>query len=300
MDRICAVVVTFQPNLEMLLGNLVSCRAQVDHLIVVDNGSDSDTRERIAIVARNANCDVLQLEENYGVAAAHNHGIAWAREMGCKWLILLDQDSRPEPGMVTTLRLAFAEITAGGCAVAAVGPKLVDTRNGRVTPFVRIHMFGVKKMNCNTVSDQFLVTDFLVSSGSLIPMTMFDQVGLPEEGLFIDNVDLEWCFRARSMGFSLYGVCAAVMQHAVGDHVIQVGNSVIHLHGPLRQYYIMRNRILLYQRSYSPWGWVLQDFWRMVFKLVFFAVFSSPRRQNVLMMLKGIKDGLLGKAGKYR
>ena len=284
----------------MLLGNLVSCRAQVDHLIVVDNGSDSDTRERIAIVARNANCDVLQLEENYGVAAAQNHGIGWAREMGCKWLVLLDQDSRPDPGMVATLRLAFAELATRGCAVAAVGPKLFDTRTRRGTPFVRIHMFGVTKMDCNTVSDQFVVTDFLVSSGSLIPMAMFDQVGLPEEGLFIDNVDLEWCFRARNKGFSLYGVCAAVMHHTVGDHVIQVGNSVIHLHSPLRQYYIMRNRILLYQRSYSPWGWVLQDFWRMVFKLVFFAVFSPPRRLNVQMMLKGIKDGLLRKAGKYR
>ena len=300
MDSICAVVVTFQPDLEMLRGNLLSCRAQVDHLVVVDNGSDSDTRERIANVARNADCSVLQLDENYGVAAAQNHGIGWARKMGCNWLVLFDQDSRPGAGMVNTLRLAFAELMARGSAVAAVGPKLLDTRTLRATPFVRIHAFGVTKIDCNSVSDQFVVTDFLVSSGSLIPMTMFDQVGLPEEDLFIDNVDLEWCFRARSKGFSVYGVCAAVMHHTVGDHVIQLGKSVIHLHSPLRQYYIMRNRILLYQRSYSPWGWVLQDFWRMAFKLVFFAVFSAPRVQNVQMMLEGIKDGLLRRAGKYR
>jgi rhamnosyltransferase len=268
--------------------------------VIVDNGSDSGGREQIANIAREVDCNVLQLQENFGVAAAQNHGISWARKMGCKWLVLLDQDSKPEPGMVTTLRLAFADLMSRGSVVAAVGPKLLDTRTMRGTPFVRINLFGVTKMDCNTTNDQFVLTDFLVSSGSLIPMTMFDQVGLPEEGLFIDNVDLEWCFRARSKGFLLYGVCAAVMHHTVGDQVIQVGNRVIHLHSPLRQYYIMRNRILLYQRSYSPWGWVLQDFWRMVFKLVFFALFSTPRRQNVHMMLKGIRDGLRRKAGKYR
>lgn len=299
MDRICAVVVTFQPDLEMLLGNLVACRSQVDCLVVVDNGSDLGTRAQIAKVARNVGCDVIQLEENYGVASAQNHGIRWARDMVCELLVLFDQDSRPAPGMVENLRLAFAALTARGIAVAAVGPRLVDARTMRGTPFVRIRMFGVKKIDCDTVSDRFVGTDFLVSSGSLIRMATFVEVGLPEEGLFIDNVDLEWCFRARSKGFSLFGVCAAVMDHTVGDAVIQVGNSVIHRHSPLRQYYIMRNRIVLYQRSYTPWAWVMQDFFRLAFKFVFFSLFCAPRGQNILMMLRGIRDGIRGKTGKY-
>ena len=134
----------------------------------------------------------------------------------------------------------------------------------------------------------------------LIPLTAFELVGTPEEGLFIDNVDLEWCFRARSMGMSVYGVCNAVMMHSVGDGITKLGHFVIHQHSPLRQYYIMRNRIALYQRSYSPYAWIVQDFARMLFKFIAFSLFFHPRRQNLSMMVKGIKDGLTGKNGKFR
>ena len=97
---------------------------------------------------------------------------------------------------------------------------------------------------------------------------------------------------------SVFGVYDALMEHSVGDEVIEIGARVIHLHSPVRQYYIMRNRILLYRRAYSPWRWIVQDFVRMLFKLTAFSVVLRPRRQNFAMMLKGIKDGLAGKQGK--
>ena len=301
MGRIGAIVVTYQPDLKLLRENLRACRAQVDSLVVVDNGSDAETQQRLNEFAQDADCEVLQLGENLGVAAAQNRGIARARTTGCNFVVLLDQDSNPAPGMVGALRRALAELTACGTPFAAVGPRLVDRRTGVSTPFVHIRMLGTTRMTCPEGSNRRLIaTDFLVSSGMMIPVGILDRVGLPEEGLFIDNVDLEWCFRARSMGLPVFGVCDAVMTHSVGDEVIQVGSYVIHRHKPVRQYYIMRNRILLYQRSYSPWVWVVQDFFRMLFKVVAFSLFFTPRCQNIGMMIRGIKDGLNGKLGKFR
>jgi rhamnosyltransferase len=300
MDRICAVVVTYQPDFNLLRENLLASRAQVDYLVVVDNGSNAETLERINDFAHDIDCEVLQLGENLGVAAAQNRGIARARNDGCNFVVLLDQDSNPAPDMVVTLRRALADLTACGTPFAAVGPRLVDPRTGVSTPFVGIRMFGTTRKICLEGSHRLISTDFLVSSGMLIPLAVLDRVGLPEEGLFIDNVDLEWCFRARSMGLPVYGVCDAVMAHSVGDEVVQLGDYIIHLHHPIRQYYIMRNRILLYQRSYSPWVWVVQDFFRMLFKLVAFSLFFTPRCQNISMMIRGIKDGLNGKMGKFR
>jgi len=202
--------------------------------------------------------------------------------------------------MVGRLKKALTVLSESGIAVAAVGPRLVDRRTEESTPFVRIGVFGVSKKVFREGDKEHLIkTDFLVSSGMLIPLDMFYRVGLQEEELFIDNVDLEWCFRARSMGFLLYGVSDAVMEHSVGDDITTVGTHVIHRHSPLRQYYIMRNRILLYQRSYSPKGWIVQDFFRMLFKFTAFSLFFAPRRQNFRMMFKGVKDGLNGRAGKY-
>lgn len=299
--RVYAIVVTFQPDLPRLRQLLTACLPQVAGLVVVDNGSGARIQASLKNQGETDHFDVLALDGNLGVAAAQNKGVAWAKERGSSHLLFFDQDSVPSSDMVARLLSALDRCTRSGLAVAAVGPTLVDRRTKTNTPFVHFSVLGVTK-NAHAKSDgeQLVETDFLVSSGMLIPLEMLDRVGLLEEGLFIDNVDLEWCFRARSMGLSLYGVDDAMMEHSVGDQVIEVGGHIIHLHNPLRQYYIMRNRILLYQRSYSPWGWIVQDFVRMLFKLFAFSLFFGPRRQNLAMMLKGIRDGLTGKMGKLR
>lgn len=300
MDKICAIVVTYQPDLALLRENLIACHTQADYLVVVDNASSSAIRLHISDLSREIGCELLQLTDNLGVAAAQNLGVERARLSRCTAVIFFDQDSKPMHGMMEALQRATCELAAANVPVAAVGPRLLDRRTGASTPFVRIGFFGVNKTIFRRDGKHFIPTDFLVSSGMLIPLSILDTVGLPEEGLFIDNVDLEWCFRARSMGFTLYGVSDAVMEHSVGDQVIQLGNYAIHRHSPLRQYYIMRNRILLYQRHYTPWRWIIQDFFRMLFKLAAFSILFAPRVQNIYMMLRGIKDGVRGKTGRFR
>lgn len=294
-----AIVVTYQPDVLFLGKMLSACSSQVAHLLIVDNGSRETLLVQLRGYCCESGCEILELGENLGVAAAQNQGVERAKQQGGTHVLLFDQDSMPSFDMVKRLLARLDNLTDCGAAVAAVGPRLVDRRTGESTPFIRIGLLGAAKKACGEDDELLIETDFLVSSGMLIPLEVIDRVGLPEEGLFIDNVDLEWCFRARSMGLVLYGVCDAVMSHSVGDQVIRIGRSVIHRHGPLRQYYIMRNRILLYRRSYSPWGWVVQDFFRMLFKFAVFSLILPPRFLNLRMMLKGIMDGLRGKTGKF-
>jgi rhamnosyltransferase len=150
----------------------------------------------------------------------------------------------------------------------------------------------------------YIRTDFVVSSGMLAPLAVYEEVGLPEEGLFIDNIDLEWCFRARAHGYTFFGVCAAELQHQLGDATAflpglkQLGP--IHLHSPLRQYYIARNRVALYFRSYCPLAWKFHDIFRLAFKFFYFSLLVPPRSQNLALMLAGIRDGMLRRSGPYR
>lgn len=297
-DLICAIVVTYRPDLALLRSCLAACRAQVDYLLVVDNGSTLAIQEKLNELVKSFDGELIQLHCNLGIAVAQNKGISRARDVGCSQVILVDQDSRPRDGMVSSLRSALAELSIQGAPIAAVGPRLLDRRTGLSTPFARIKMFGVLKEDYKSGGSRFLPTDFLASSGMVISMSTLDSVGLLEEALFIDNVDMEWCFRARSKGFHLYGVGDAVMEHSVGDKVVKIGGRHIYQHNPLRQYYIMRNRFVLYRRSYSPAAWVLQDFLRMLFKLIIFSVWFAPRGQNARMMLLGMWDGLRGKLGR--
>ena len=298
---ICAVVVTYHPELETLRQLLEVCLRQVAALVVVDNGSDEQCLSLVRSWVRSGQFgafSLIELGENLGVAAAQNRGVAWAREQACVQVLFLDQDSIPAANMVKALEQALADLSGRGLAVAAVGPQLVDRRSGRHSPFVNFNWFGVTRNRCT--DSGWKQTDFLISSGMLVPLSVFDKVGLLEEGLFIDNVDMEWCFRARSIGFLLYGVCSAMMMHSVGDQVFRIGPGVLHRHSPLRQYYIMRNRLLLYRRRYTPTGWIIQDFVRAFVKLLLFALVLPPRWQNIRMMYYGMRDAYTGKTGKYR
>ena len=64
------------------------------------------------------------------------------------------------------------------------------------------------------------------------------------------------------------------------------------IHKPLRLYYIMRNRVLLYRRPETPAAWIAQDLPRLVLKFLGTAVFIAPRKKYLRMMLHGLADGL--------
>lgn len=297
--HICAVIVTYNPQPAVIEQLLHVCMPQVSELVVVDNGTNRNGLESIRQLASHMKFVLIELGENLGVAAAQNKGIAWARERLHSFVLMLDQDSIPAADMVDLLLHALGCMESKGVQVAGVGPRLIDRRTGRHTPFVRINFYGITRKRCQDGLSQVVPADFLVSSGMLLPLKVLDVIGLPEEALFIDNVDMEWCFRARSKGYSLYGVCDALMLHSVGDQVFTAGPMVMHRHGPLRQYYIMRNRLVLYRRTYAPAAWILQDALRALFKLFVFSVCLSPRKENIRMMYRGIKDGLSGRLGKY-
>ncbi len=296
--RVCALIVTFQPDLAQLSQMVERLAPQVEGVLLVDNGSQPPP----SLASPGADSlHWLRLERNLGLGAAQNLGIRWAREQGFSHLLLSDQDSLFEPGIVATLMAGLRQLQAQGVRVAAVGPAYWDPRTDSVRPFVRFSGWGVQRQSCDGRSD-LIETDFLIASGTLAPMTSFAQIGLVEEGFFIDNLDLEWSFRARSLGFRLFGVCRARLQHLLGDQVVKFWLFRwwhLYRHGPLRQYYIARNRVHLYRRSYSPRGWIAHDLVLFLVKICVFGLIFPPRRANLRMIWQGTRDGWRGRLGPH-
>lgn len=278
MTSVCGVIVAYQPDEPRLAEAIARTADQVDALVVVDNGSIDLS-----------GIDVIRPGRNVGLAAAQNLGIAWAREHGHTHVLLLDQDSWPEPGMVSRL------LESVGKGVAAAGPRHRDPRTGTYAPFIRVRFPLSRKLDVETGTVQ---TDFLISSGSLIALDVLNVVGEMDASLFIDNVDLDWCFRAADLGLELRGVAEARMDHRIGDRrsrVLGVGR-VAH-HPPVRLYFIMRNRVALYRRGATPLAWIAQDIPRVALKLVTFGLLLGPRWANVRHMVRGLFDGLRGDLG---
>ncbi|MEO9079939.1 MAG: glycosyltransferase family 2 protein [Rhodanobacter sp.] len=297
-QNVCAVVVSYHPDPPAIRALIDAVATQVGAVVLVDNASDGEWHSTLAAIVQAAGGAMLVQSRNIGLAAAQNIGIGWAREHGYRQVLLLDQDSEPGEGMVAALQLALAVLSARG-NVAAVGPRFHDLREGRDAPFVHIGFPFNRKLWCDG-STMTIACDFLISSGMLIPLSVLDLVGPMDAGLFIDNVDLEWGFRARAQNYSLHGVCAATMHHRLGDarRTLPFGLGQVVVHGPLRLYYMMRNRVRLYKLPHTPGRWIAQDLPRVLIKLLLFGVLIGPRWRNLRCMLRGLFDGVRGREGE--
>ncbi len=301
--QILAVIVTYNPAIEALTRSIEALSEQQTRAVLIDNGS-KNIRE---IAELCESFDIVKLEalgENKGLGAAHNVGIQLAREYACEYVLLMDQDSIPLPGMVANL-LAAHQAKSKSEQLSAVGVTYLNADNGAESFFIRFGWLKFIRSYCGSRDDDGCVrADFLISSGSLIHLDTLEKVGAMDETLFIDHVDTEWFLRARGKGYQAYGVCDAVMQHGLGENTHRITlagrQRNVPQHKPFRYYYIFRNSVLLYRRRYTSGLWVWNDVQRLMMILIMFGFFKRPRRANLSMMLKGIGHGIRGISGPLK
>jgi rhamnosyltransferase len=298
--RVASVTVAFNPDPARLVEQLRALEGQVHDIIIVDNGSSPSVAEILGRFSA-PNLKLAVQEENAGVAAGFNIGIREARALGADFVLLLDHDSIPTADMVALLLAGYERCAqaADPEPVAAVGPRVNDLRDHREYPFIRMGWTHNSHVRCGADHRDVVPCDFLISSGSLISLECFAKIGEFDESLFIDSVDLEWCCRARARHFALYGVCAAQLDHQLGDERRVFLRAIkLVVHSPERIYYMTRNRLLLYQRAYMPLKWKLKDLLRFLAKFAATVLLVRPRRENARMTLWAIRDALAGRGGR--
>ena len=299
---IVPIIVTYNPDISTLKAAIKALSSQVETIVIVDNGSNDDIGIFLATLTETEvnKIKLLTLKQNYGLGAAYNRGIAIARQLDAEFILLLDHDSIPQQNMLEKLRNAFICLKKEGKPIAAVGPRYSFPDKTYLSEFIRITPKGFERILCKDPCE-YIRADFLISSGSLISLSALNQIGDMDETLFIDHIDTEWCLRAQSKGFQIYGVCEAIMFHALGDKQIRVWWKrwrSIPCHQPFRYYYMFRNSVLLWRRTNIPITWKSADRLRIIYLLFFFSIFSPNRIANLKMMLKGLTHGLRGVSGK--
>jgi rhamnosyltransferase len=294
IQEITAVVVTFHPDSSALSRLLETLSSMVGAVIVVDNGSPNREVAWISNAFPHVHC--IFLETNLGLARGQNLGIDQAVRHGAEYVLLLDQDSLPAPDMV--LRLFDAATARAGQGIAAVGPVYSDSR--RSDRFFSLVRYGRFERLDTSTAKKILEVDYLISSGSLIPVTAFSAVGRMAECLFIDYVDVEWCFRARQHGLACYLVPEARLDHCLGQDVVQVMGRSMTVHSPIRFFYRFRNALWVYRQPYVPCGFAFRDGLRLVVRGLAHAVCVAPRGSYCLMMAKGIAQGISARWKKGR
>ena len=146
----------------------------------------------------------------------------------------------------------------------------------------------------------FLEQKTVITSGSLIDPRMAAEVGGFRDDYFIDQVDHEFCLRARAHGYQIVISRKVVMTHSVGRpggvRVPFMGR--LPNHPPLRKYYIARNTVVTVAEYWSREPqWCLRRMMRLLLGLGLMAFLEDQRLDKVRAFAGGIVDGLCRRMG---
>ena len=282
-----AVVVAYYPNPEALTRLTQAVGSGGAHVVVVDN-----TPEPVDLLLP-AECSVLRLGDNMGIARAQNVGIAHARERGAEIIVFLDQDSAIDSAFVPEL---VGSLDVGRPGV--VGAVYFDEALGFEGAAYRLSQRGYPEQVRAGAARELVPVDVRISSGSAVTVITFDVAGLRDEDFFIDYVDIEWCLRVRSKGIPIHVDPGVSMKHSIGSLSVDVGPLKVFIDSPDRTYYRVRNAFLLVRKQSVP---LLFSAKEIASELVhhFLQLFVADRRAERLgAYLLGIWHGLACVVGR--
>lgn len=290
----CALIVTWEPDITILLSLVERLLADDCPCRIIDNGSSNAPAMRQAFERLSAgHLRVSWLPDNEGLAAALNRGLEQAVSEGFRYALLFDQDSAIDAGFSSAMLEAFREAsTLTDRPLAALGPRLQDPESGRRAPFRVFDRWPFRSDRRIAADQPFFEAGFLVTSGTLLDLSCLRDIGLMRKEYFIDNIDLEWCFRATARGYALAGTDRAVLHHRIGEASDRwlVRRGWVVEHSPLRCYYSTRNRLHLQRQPHAPAGWVWRDRVRFLFKSAWLLLCTSQRRAYWRNLRDGMRD----------
>lgn len=295
---ISAIIVLFNPDLVHLVSLINALKLQTDNIVLVDN-TPLSIKKYDKDFFNTENIIYIDLEDNLGIAKAHNVGIKKAIELKSNYVIIFDQDSAIENGFIDSLLIVDEMLRDNGYKVAAVGPSYIDIKTNLIAPVIQFEGLKVNRVIPN--SDEFFTkADYIISSGTLINSSVFESVGLMMEELFIDYVDLEWGLRAKKIGYDCFVANKVVMRHSIGDESLKVpfSNKYVNIHSDFRKYFIIRNAFYLIFYSRLQLNWKIIQLPKTFMYFLFLFLFVSPRFKNVKIFSLALKDAIIKKMGK--
>lgn len=282
--RVGVVISAFAPENDLV--NLVEAvLRQVERVVVVDDTGEGVTSENRSVLDACARIGavVLRHRTNSGIGAALNTGVRALREseVGCEFVITLDQDSSLPPTYVARLIDAYRVATARGFRTAMVAPQVVA---------------GVGTTSRRTPSGIWIGSE-PIQSGLLLPTSVFDELGLYDESLFIDSVDSDFYLRAKSAGFVCVVAEGLTLGHTLGaKERVTLGPWVLHVGvaADFRYYYMVRNLVAMALRhGRHETVWTAHAIAKLVRHLLVTTALVPGRRRRLSHAFAGFKDGVM-------
>jgi rhamnosyltransferase len=283
-DKIAAVVILYNPG-STILSNINSYHSYADRIYVYDN---TENPLKTFDWSAYPKIEYYSFGQNKGLAETLNIAAAKATEDGYDWLLTMDQDSYFTQQAIDNYYHSFLQFP-----------------HKRKTA-----LFGPVFCYEDPVSQEdskWQEIDLLITSGTLLNLSLFNEIGRFDEALFIDSVDFDYCIRAKLAGYDIIQFPAVIMLHELGSMAQRRSIKTLflikkkkQLHSPLRCYYMFRNLLYLkskYRRLELP---VLKTIERGVKDLIKRNLFYGPNTKIIIQyLLLAYQDYKKKRMGKF-
>lgn len=244
-NQICAGIVTYNPNLELLKLNIEAICHQVSRVFVIDNGS-MRTDGILELQYSFPNITFVMNKENVGIATALNQIAQKASEMEFEWFLTLDQDSVCPDSMIEIY-----------------GKYVGESKVAIICPYIELRVLKNNPICKKNLDCEYLETT--ITSGSLVRTEAWLEVGGFWDYLFIDKVDDDFCYILREKGWKILRINEISLKHEIGrpkSHRFFGKQFYTDSYPSFRYYYIARNTVIVYScytnTGYKPYKIILK------------------------------------------
>jgi rhamnosyltransferase len=262
--------------------------------VIIDNGSE-DAEVAMLRTAAQGGIRLILNPENLGIARALNLGVQQAADLGYRWALLFDQDSRIHDDLLDTL-LAVYESFPEKERLAVIGSGYRDLRTELDNPSTD---------EAEVPAGRWSEAEALITSGSLLSLAAYSVIGPFRDDFFIDLVDNEYCVRAKARGYRLINSRRPLMSHSVGAPTLHKWLWMTKMttnHSADRRYYFARNdTVMLREYGNYKWGfWALKSFSRRLRTVKRIMLYEEAKAGKAVAVVQGWWDGIRGAMGARR
>ena len=288
MKRYAGIVVLYQPDMKVY-ENMQTYMEPLETIFVMDNSTDYN-QELIDKIKSNPKCVYVSMNGNHGLAGALNKGCHIASEQGFDFIFTMDQDSCFKEGAVSCL---IEKAEHGTDKIGIIAPNVtavypdVETGERRVA--------YVLQPEAGEYDQTWVMT-----SGSLMKLAAFEDVGGFDEEFFIAHIDVDFGIRLTLAGYETKMLGDAMIYQRFGHSMPKkiLWKTVYPWYeAPNRTYYLFRNHTYMmkkYGKKIKPLVHV-----SLANHIIKIFLFENKKWKKIKCAWLGYLDGRKGKMGKW-
>ncbi len=267
--KLCAIVVTYYPEVEETKKNIMRYLPWVDHLIIWENTPENDISSHKILLPQDS--DKISYEgtgDNEGISYALNYAVEWALINGYTHLLTMDQDSYWD-----NFHQYLNEIKSQANNALIFAP-LVNNK-AALTP------------------------GLFITSGMIVSTDVYKRIGKYCKSFKVDVIDHEFCLRALNNGITFAEISNSNLHQNFGNHKHKYifGKEINYAeYPPNRLEDIIKNYISILKKYPTPKGYA-NDIIRIwiIYPIIRTLLFDNNKIQKFKAIFKGILTGLFHK-----